>query len=131
MHQRADRQAMGTRNLLADRFAFDSGRQQGTIRDGDGNWDSTLSGSPRGTGVRAPVPHFFQKAETLSLQPAPCKQLVHNRALMSMRSSISAPGNPEPVRRVLPVSPSCHCQSARHATGVARQPAPLSLHVGF
>ena len=99
IHQRSDRQAMGTRNLSADCFAFDSRGFQGIIRDGDGNWDSTLSGSPRGTGVSAPVPHFFQKARTLSLQPPPRKQLVHNRALMSMSFSISSSGNPEPVWR--------------------------------
>jgi hypothetical protein len=92
MNQRADRQTMGTTDLPADRFAFDSRSQKSIIRDGDGNWDSTLSGSPRGTGVSAPVPHFFQKAETLSLQPTPRKQLVHNRALMSMSFSIFSPG---------------------------------------
>jgi len=43
INQRANRQAIRTRNLLADRFTFDSCGQQGIIGDGDGNWDSTLS----------------------------------------------------------------------------------------
>lgn len=116
INQRANGATRRTNNLLADRFAFDSRGLQGIIRNGDGNWDNTLSGSPRGTGARTPVPHFFQKAETLSLQPAPRKQLVHNRALMSMRFSIHSSGTSEPVRRVLPVSLRCHCQSALHAT---------------
>jgi hypothetical protein len=34
------------------------------------------------------VPHSFQKAETLSPQAHPRKQLVHNSALMSMSLSI-------------------------------------------
>jgi hypothetical protein len=90
--QRANRATRRTNHPLADRFAFDGYSLQGIIRDGDGNWDSTLSGSPRGTGVLAPVPHFFQKAETLSLQCLPRKQLVHNRALMSMSFFIFSPG---------------------------------------
>jgi hypothetical protein len=97
--QHAHRPATRTRNLPADRLAFDRRSLQGIIGDGDGNWDSTLSGSPRGTGARTPVPHFLQKARTLSPQPAPRKQVVHNRARMSMSFSISSSGNPEPVRR--------------------------------
>ena len=108
INQRANRQAIRTRNLLADRFTFDSCGQQGIIGDGDGNWDSTLSVSPRGTGARTPVPHFFQKALTLPLQPPPRKQVVHNRALMSMSFSLFSSEHPEPVRRVLPVSLRCH-----------------------
>lgn len=120
INQRADGATRRTCNPLADRFAFDGRRLQGIIRDGDGSWDSTLSGSPRGTGARTPVPHFFRKAETLPLQPAPRKQLVHNRALMSMRSFVSSSVPPEPVRRVLPVSLRCHCQRARYATAPYR-----------
>jgi hypothetical protein len=97
--QRANGATRRTRNLLADGFAFDSRSLQGIICDGDGSWDSTLSGSPRGTGVCAPVPHFFQKARTLSLQRLPRKQVVHNGALMSMSFSTFASENPEPVRR--------------------------------
>jgi hypothetical protein len=82
--QRAHRTAGRTRNQPANRFAFDGRGFQRIIRDGDGSWDSTLSGSPRGTGVRAPVPHFLQKVATLSLQRLSRKQLVYNRALMSM-----------------------------------------------
>lgn len=40
-----------TWNLPADRFAFDGRGFQGIICDGNGNWDSTLSGFPRGTGA--------------------------------------------------------------------------------
>jgi hypothetical protein len=108
INQRADRQAIRTRNLPADRFAFDGRGQKGIIRDGDRSWDSTLSGSPRGTGVRAPVPHFLQKAKKLSLQPPSGKELVYNPALMSMSSSVCSSGNPEPVSRVLPVRLRSH-----------------------
>ena len=82
--QRADGPAMWTKNLRADRFAFDSRGLQGIIRDGDGNRDSKLSGSPRGTGVDAPVPHFLQKAKTLLPYPLSCKPLVHCRPRMSL-----------------------------------------------
>ena len=99
VHEHADGSATRTRNCPADRLAFDSRGLQGIIRDGDGNWDNTLSGSPRGTGAPTPVPHFFQKARTLSLQDPLRKQLVHNRALMSMSFSFFASGHPEPVRR--------------------------------
>ena len=95
-------------NGATDRFAFDSRGLQGIIRDGDGSWDSTLSGTPRGTGVLAPVPHFLQKTSTLPPQPPPRKPLVHNPALMSMSFSVFSSGNPEPMRRVLPVSLRCH-----------------------
>jgi len=122
--QRANGATRWTRNLLADRFAFDSRALQGIICDGDGNWDSTLSGSPRGTGVCAPVPHFLQKAETLPLQDPPRKQLVHNRALMSMSFSVFSSEHPEPVRRVLPVSLRCHCQARGDAR--AREKAALT-----
>jgi len=88
VNQRANGATQRADNPRADRFVFDGRGLQGIIRDGDGNWDNTLSGSPRGTGVRAPVPHFFQKARTLSLQRLPRKPLVHNRPLMSMRSSV-------------------------------------------
>jgi hypothetical protein len=74
--QRADRSAMRTKNLRANRFAFDSRGRQSIIRDGDGNGDRLLSGSPRGTGAFTPVPHFLQKAETLLPQPPLRKPLV-------------------------------------------------------
>jgi len=106
--QRADSATRWTDNPLADRFAFDGRGLQSIICDGDGNWDSTLSGSPRGTGALTPVPHFFQKARTLSPQRLPRKQVVHNRALMSMSFSVFSSEHPEPVRRVLPVCLRCH-----------------------
>jgi len=74
--QRADRPAMRTKNLRANRFAFDSRGRQSIIRDGDGNGDRLLSGSPRGTGASTPVPHFLQKAETLLPQASQRKPLV-------------------------------------------------------
>ena len=97
-HQRAHGATARTGNSRADRFAFDGRGPQGIIRNGDGNWDSTLSGSPRGTGALTPVPHFFQKARTLSPQRARRKQLVHNRALMSMSFSSFSSGNPGLMR---------------------------------
>jgi hypothetical protein len=91
-------------DVVAHAFPLDGCRLQRIIRDGNGNWDSTLSDSPRGTGAPTPVPHFLQKATTLPLQPSLRKALVHNRALMSLSISFSLGGNPEPVRRVLPMS---------------------------
>lgn len=108
INQRANGATGRACNPPGDRFAFDGCGLQGIIRDGDRNRNSTLSGSPRGTGARTPVPHFFQKARTLPLQRLPRKQLVHNRALMSMSFSIFSSQHTEPVRRVLPVSLSCH-----------------------
>lgn len=90
--QDPDRPALRTRNPKADRFAFDSRSRQGIIRDGDGNGDSSLSSSPRGTGASTPVPHFLQKAKTLLPQPPPCKAVVHSRQLtacITMRSTAS------------------------------------------
>jgi len=106
--QHADGATRRTRNPCTDRFAFDGRGLQSIICDGDRSWDNTLSGSPRGTGVCAPVPHFFQKARTLPPQHLPRKQLVHNRALMSMSFSVFSSEHPEPVRRVLPVSLTRH-----------------------
>jgi len=108
INQHADGATRRTRNPCTDRFAFDGRGLQSIIRDGDRSRDSTLPGSPRGTGARTPVPHFFQKAETLSPQRLPRKHLVHNRALMSMSFSVFSSEHPEPVRRVLPVSLTRH-----------------------
>gem|GEM_PF-2821036 len=108
INQRANGATKRADNPRADRFVFDGRGLQGIIRDGDRSRDSTLPGSPRGTGVCAPVPHFFQKAETLSPQRLPRKQVVHNRALMSMSFSVFSSEHPEPVRRVLPVNLRCH-----------------------
>ena len=94
--QHADGPAIRTKNIGADRFAFNRSGRQGIIRDGDGNGDNTLSGSPRGTGALSPVPHFLQKAKTLPLQPSPCKRLVHKRRLMSMSFSVSSKRNLSP-----------------------------------
>ena len=82
--QNPDRPAMRTGNVGADVLALDGLSLQGIIRDGDGNGDRLLSGSPRGTGASTPVPHFFLKAKTLLPQPPPCKAVDHNRRLMSM-----------------------------------------------
>jgi len=109
--QRPDRPACQTPNLGANRFAFDGNGPQGIIRDGDGNGDRLLSGTPRGTGVgrtRTSLPPESPNATPATPSPqTTCSPLAAHPpaspsdapSQVSMSFSISSSGNPEPVRR--------------------------------
>jgi hypothetical protein len=75
-------QSPGTSAVRASRVGPDTlslacDASESSIPNGNGNGYGSLSGSRRGTGVLAPVPHFREKTRTLLSQHVSSKRLIH------------------------------------------------------